>query len=165
MKTNRILAITVFCFLLIGIPYYYGVVYSFRNFAGSDSWRPIKEFHFNEKKKVIKQRILNIDKFNTALVVQEDTSARLKGYGWFTLSICHPVDTTGYFLEFSGDSLQWDRESTSVIILLSITNKEYDISSVDFKETDKKATKKMIDELENLFVNPVRSMNNKPADE
>lgn len=155
MNTKRILFVIIFCIFVFGILYYYGFVYSFRNFSGSDSWRPIKEYHFNKTKQVTEQSMYRLDTGNLRILLQEDSSDRLKGYGWFNLSICSPADTSHYFFGFLEDSLQ-----SSAIRLFNITSKEHHISSVNFKTTDKKITKKLLDDFENLFINPTRRLNN-----
>ena len=165
MNAKWVLFVVIFCILLFGILYYYGFVYSFRNFAGSDSPRPIKEYHFNQTKPVTEQSMNRIDIDNPRILLQEDTSDYLKGYGWFPLSICSPADTSHYFIKLSDDLLQWNQENSSAIRLFNITSKDYYISSENFKESDKKVIKNLLYNFEYLFISPSHRLNNADINE
>lgn len=156
MKVKTILWLVFFLIILFGTLYYYGFVYAFRNFSGNDSWRPIAEYNFREKKQVIGQRAYQLDQNDSTLLFRKDTSERLRNYSWYSLFIYSASDTTEYFLGFPGDSLVWEQEGQSAIYLYNINNKEYDLNSVDFKKTDKKTRKKLLYDFESRFINRLK---------
>jgi hypothetical protein len=158
MGKKRVLLILIAIIILCAALYYYGFVYAFRNFSGSESWRPLSEYALYAKKDVIQQSIYELDKKNSFILV-ENNSIRSAADG-FSIAIIDASDTVTYHLRIPGNDSIWNSSPISKILLMKIEGKGFDISYSTLKKTDKKGFKKMISLFESKFIDSLKNVRN-----
>ena len=138
MKKRTGLIILLFILLACIALYYYGFVYSFRNFDGSGNyWKPLKQYSINQPADFMQRKLKALVAYNPSILSFADTSKPYMKDGWFTLYVTLDKKRIEYVFRFNGNSHSWLNDHNSSLLLFLISDKHWEVSSTNLKNTRK----------------------------
>lgn len=158
-KKNKIIPISILCIIVLGgLIYYWGFIYSFRNFAGQENWKPIKEYNFPIKAQTAEQKIYEIVAMNEkSLSLADSTTHKFTSDGWFTAFVAVSNDTTEFIFGIAEDNLSSNLNQSS-LRLFHIIDKSLDINPNTIKNINKEALNKRLSLFEKTFINNISAI-------
>lgn len=138
MNKRTGLLIFLFIVLVCIALYYYGFVYSFRNFAGTGNyWKPIKEYSINQPADLMQRKLKALVAYYPSVLSFADTSKPYMKDGWFTVFVTLDEKRIEYIFRFNGDTCSWLNNHSSSLFLFVISDKYWEVSSTNLNNTRK----------------------------
>jgi hypothetical protein len=152
----RVAVIVVGVIIIAGIMLFIGYLKVWRDFGTDPGYHYIRTYKFSERKFTIEQQIYNLEQQHPEQYVL-DSGTRFSKDNWFTLRLNEPGDSIIGIFRFKGDLVQWSRDSSSELMLLSLKGHGKEIHYSSDKNNNLTDTGVLYQVFESRFIDSLRT--------